>query len=408
MSLSSTLCPANAGTLWGGLYQTVDPLGSLLDKDEDSLAEGVPSPFSSSPSYIHTILASPSPILSPPSPHLSLLGDKVESDLLSLPWLSDELLDATISPDARREDAFSGMDWMAEKIDLSEFDLDSLVGSCDTDEAPTSPESLTSSLEPHMELDPQPEPSPFSTSITEEVDVSLSEDLAFPSAAPEKVEMKIEPPSPVPSPSLPPSSPSFTLDLGSEVDVSESEKTAPVDSAPVPKIILSFSPSLVLLLSPEEKLPTVCTLATVTPDDHSDSDSGISSVAESLQHEPCLSPLGHTVGSSRTKPYSPSSKSDAVCTGKVKSASTRTGPKVVEKKLKKMEQNKTAATRYRQKKRAEQEALVEECTELETRNRELEEKAESISKEIQYLKDLMEEVRNAKNRRSKGGNRAAS
>nr|XP_023652594.1 cyclic AMP-dependent transcription factor ATF-4-like [Paramormyrops kingsleyae] len=406
MSLSSRLCPADAGTLWGGLYQTVDPLGSLLDEDEDSLAEGVSSPFSSSPSYTHTIPASPSPIVSPPSPHLSLLGDKVESDLLSLPWLSDELLDATISPDARREDAFSGMDWMAEKIDLSEFDLDSLVGSCDADEVPTSPESLTSSLEPHMDLDPQPEPSPFSTSIAEEVDVSLSEDLSFPSAVPEKMEVNIEPPSPVPSPSLPPSSPSFTLDLGSEVDVSESEKMVPVDSTPVPKLILSFSPSLVLLLSPGEKLPAIHSMATVTPDDHSDS--GISSVAESLQHEPCLSPLGHAVGSSRTKPYSPSSKPAAVSTGKVKSASTRTGPKVVEKKLKKMEQNKTAATRYRQKKRTEQEALVAECTELETRNRELEEKAESISKEIHYLKDLMEEVRNAKNRRSKGGNRAAS
>lgn len=303
------------------------------------------------------------------------------------------------------EDAFSGMDWMTEKIDLSEFDLDSLVGSCDADEAPTSPESLTSSLEPHMELDPQPEPSPFRT-ITEEVDVSLSEDLAFPSAAPKKMEVKIEPPSPVPSPSLPPS-PIFTLDLGSEVDVSESEKTMPIDSTPVPKLILSFSPSLVLLLSPEEKLPAICSMATVTPDDHSDSDSGISSVADSLQHEPCLSPLSQAVGSCRTEPYSPSSKS-AVSIGKVKSACMGTGTKVVEKKLKKMEQNKTAATRYRQKKRAEQEALVAECTELEMRNRELEERAESISKEIQYLKDLMEEVRNAKNRRSKGGNRVAS
>ena len=73
-------------------------------------------------------------------------------------------------------------------------------------------------------------------------------------------------------------------------------------------------------------------------------------------------------------------------------------PKVVEKKLKKMEQNKTAATRYRQKKRVEQDLLKTECDELEKRNHELMEKAESISREIQYLKDLMEEVRK---RRSK-------
>jgi len=66
-----------------------------------------------------------------------------------------------------------------------------------------------------------------------------------------------------------------------------------------------------------------------------------------------------------------------------------------------MEQNKTAATRYRQKKRVEQEVLLTECTELEKKNDVLRDKAESISREIQYLKDLMEEVRNAKHRRSK-------
>lgn len=71
----------------------------------------------------------------------------------------------------------------------------------------------------------------------------------------------------------------------------------------------------------------------------------------------------------------------------------------MEKKLKKMEQNKTAATRYRQKKKSEQEVLSEECSELEQRNRELAEKADGISREIQYLRDLMEEVRSAKNRK---------
>lgn len=71
----------------------------------------------------------------------------------------------------------------------------------------------------------------------------------------------------------------------------------------------------------------------------------------------------------------------------------------MEKKLKKMEQNKTAATRYRQKKKSEQEVLSAECSELEQRNRELAEKADGISREIQYLRDLMEEVRSAKNRK---------
>jgi cyclic AMP-dependent transcription factor ATF-4 len=64
----------------------------------------------------------------------------------------------------------------------------------------------------------------------------------------------------------------------------------------------------------------------------------------------------------------------------------------LDKKLKKMEQNKTAAIRYLQKKRAEQEALTGECKELEKKNEALKEKADALAKEIQYLKDLLEEV----------------
>ena len=64
----------------------------------------------------------------------------------------------------------------------------------------------------------------------------------------------------------------------------------------------------------------------------------------------------------------------------------------LDKKLKKMEQNKTAATGYRQKKRVEQEALTGECKELEKKNEALKERADSLAKEIQYLKALIEEV----------------
>lgn len=61
-----------------------------------------------------------------------------------------------------------------------------------------------------------------------------------------------------------------------------------------------------------------------------------------------------------------------------------------------MEQNKTAATRYRQKKRAEKDALADEHVLLERKNLELAEKAESMAREIEYLKELMEEVRMAR------------
>ncbi|KAG9328318.1 hypothetical protein JZ751_015003 [Albula glossodonta] len=286
------------------------------------------------------------------------------------------------------------MDWMAEDIDLSELDLDSLMGSCDSDEPPSSPEELIASLESRMDL--ALDPLEFTTTTTP---ASPLEELAIP-------QPELPPPSPlflsqspnrswrsIPSPSpVLPLSPAYALELGSEVDVPESERAAP-------KIVLSLSPShIVLLLAPKEE-----PLAVVSPgptpltieDDHSDSDSGIGSDSGSCPTPPPPS-AASPVRSSRPKPYSIVHKSEPMA-GKVKAPSGT--PVVVEKKLKKMEQNKTAANRYRQKKRLEQDSLNSECSQLEQRNRELVEKADSISKEIQYLKDLIEEVRNARNRR---------
>ncbi|KAJ7313839.1 hypothetical protein JRQ81_005584 [Phrynocephalus forsythii] len=70
-----------------------------------------------------------------------------------------------------------------------------------------------------------------------------------------------------------------------------------------------------------------------------------------------------------------------------------------DRRQKKRDQNKTAALRYRQRKRAEHEALGDECHVLEARNRELREKAESIEREIQYVKDLLIEVYKARSQR---------
>ncbi|ELK11042.1 Cyclic AMP-dependent transcription factor ATF-4 [Pteropus alecto] len=71
----------------------------------------------------------------------------------------------------------------------------------------------------------------------------------------------------------------------------------------------------------------------------------------------------------------------------------------LDKKLKKLEQNKTAATRDHQKKRAEQETVTGECKELEKKNEALKERADSLTKEIQYLKDLIEELYKARGKK---------
>ncbi|XP_020500538.2 uncharacterized protein atf5b isoform X1 [Labrus bergylta] len=72
-----------------------------------------------------------------------------------------------------------------------------------------------------------------------------------------------------------------------------------------------------------------------------------------------------------------------------------------ERKQKKRDQNKTAAHRYRLRKRAELDCLEEELHGLEGQNRELRDKAESVEREIQYVKDLLIEVYKARSQRLK-------
>lgn len=364
-----------------------------------SSVEGDTSPVSPLASSSLSSSSSPPFYSPPPSPPAVLLpGDKagIESDLLSLPWLGEPQLRRSVS-DEGKEDMFSNLDWMAERVDLSEFDLDSLIGSCSPhDESPSSSDDLLASLECSMELDPvstpelvttappslpasPPPASPEPPTITvDEAETSI-DDQDVPSSQfvvpepQEELEIKSEPASPDPS------SPAYTLDLGSEVDVSESE-VKPVVTPVVPQVqrlVLSLSPTRILLVLAPKKEVSITTIATTSP---------------------------QTPRPSRSRPYPeqsyeacpPSTSATGV---RVKGASgdekaTLKAPKA--KKLKKMEQNKTAATRYRQKKRAEQDALCEEHTELERKNMELKEKAESMAREIEYLKELMEEVRMAR------------
>lgn len=318
------------------------------------------------------------------------------------------------------------MEWMSEKIDLSEFDLDSFISSCSSDESPSSPEDLLASLNSSMEVDLES----FSTAVPnlpEVLDISMSlptihtlpQEIAACEAKqteePSHEELvKSEPLSPAPCPCAP--SPICTLEVESEENVLETEKMAASVTAtiiPDPSgsiqttspIVLSLPASghIVVVLTNKNEPPFVSLpdqSIKSPPSSDCESDSGIESISSSPTPSPS-STATPTAGSTRTKPYSklePTTFSSPTAKGpKVKSVSG--APKVVEKKLKKMEQNKTAATRYRQKKRFEQELLTTELQDLEQRNRELAEKAESISREIQYLKDLMEEVR--KHRRGK-------
>lgn len=71
-------------------------------------------------------------------------------------------------------------------------------------------------------------------------------------------------------------------------------------------------------------------------------------------------------------------------------------PGVEEKRMRKKEQNKNAATRYRQKKKAEIEEILSEEKGLEEKNAELQLKISDLSREIKYLKGLMRDLFRAK------------
>lgn len=313
------------------------------------------------------------------------------------------------------------MEWMSEKIDRSEFDLYSFIGSCSSVESPSFPDDLLPSLHSSMEVELESYDTAIPT-LHEDLDMGLSLPAAhiltpeIGAAEAKQTEetshkepvLKSEPPSPVPSPCPP--SPVYNPEVEHE-DVLEAEKIVTSVTAtiiPDGPLALSCLPApghIVVVLSNQNEPPLVSlpeqSIKSSPLSSDCESDSGIESIGSSPTRFPS-SPSAPTAGSSRTKPYSklePTLSSPTAKAPRVKSVSG--APKVVEKKLKKMEQNKTAATRYRQKKRVEQEQIGTELQGLEQRNRELAEKAESISREIQYLKDLMEEVR--KHRRGKTG-----
>lgn len=313
----------------------------------------------------------------------------------------------------------SDLDWMTERFDFSEFNFESLIGSCSpTEESPSTHEDLLASLDCPMELDslplptlptpvlmglPSPSdiptltPAPPSTVSTEPSIVTVEESesciededaLSPPLCVPEpqeELEIKSEPPSPDRSSPVydSPSSPAYTLDLGSEVDVSESEVKPTVTSVipQVQRVVLSLSPTrIILVLAPKEVATTTPEVLHVSP-----SKSCRSRPYPELIHK--ASPTCPSGSSRNDKPLRGFREGRPV----VKSSKVR--------KLKKMEQNKTAATRYRQKKKNEKEVLLDEHIMLERKNMELTEKAESMAREIEYLKELMEEVRQTRKKK---------
>ncbi|KAF0883137.1 cyclic AMP-dependent transcription factor ATF-4 [Hyaena hyaena] len=288
-------------------------------------------------------------------------------------WLAvDGLVGAS---DNGKEDAFSGTDWMVEKMDLKEFDFDSLFS---IDDLETMPDELLATLDDTCDLfDPLVQETDKEPPQTVNPIGHLPESLPKTDQVAPFTFLQSLPLSPGALSSTPDHS--FSLELGSEVDISEGDRK-PDSTA----YILMIPQCIKEEDAPSDNDSGIC----MSPESYLGSPQHSPSTSRGSPNKSLLSPCS-LCGSARPKPYDPPGEKAAA---KVK-------VEKLDKKLKKMEQNKTAATRYRQKKRAEQEALTGECKELEKKNEALKERADSLAKEIQYLKDLIEEVRKAREKK---------
>lgn len=157
----------------------------------------------------------------------------------------------------------------------------------------------------------------------------------------------------------------------SPVSVDDIESILSDPSSPVAQAVPSSGPSeLELLLTSGQVTPvSQPNSGQVTP--YSLPSTSFSAASSDTESE--YSPVRSRQKRQRSKPY------------------TREKQPTDTKERKKV-QNKNAALKYRQKKRNEENDMYTECDQLEERNKQLKDKVESMSREIQYLKDLMAEV----------------
>ncbi|XP_072890081.1 cyclic AMP-dependent transcription factor ATF-4-like [Hemitrygon akajei] len=265
--------------------------------------------------------------------------------------------------DTDNVDAFTGLDWMVEKVDLF-----------DTETGCPSPDLLAaldgSNLLEELPFEPLP--------VKQVADLSL--------------DLESFPNSPKGLDQLAPGTPTVVPESIFFDDPLHVEVERVIDIPDVEEKL-----DTVLIQSPlqdscTEMLDSDSGLGSSPP--HSPDESLDRSVSERSSEDKSFL---NNFSPARSKPYDRPSVETVGCSPKLKGNCLE--PKSMEKKLKKMEQNKSAATRYRQKKRAEQGAIVAECTLLEEKNKTLQEKADSLTKEIQYLKSLIEDVRKAKNKK---------
>lgn len=130
-------------------------------------------------------------------------------------------------------------------------------------------------------------------------------------------------------------------------------------------------------------------------------DSELQAVEELVRHRAALLPSPVPLGDSASNSprSSPPSSPRSSSTDEEWSAPSRPKPysrSSDDRRSRKKEQNKNAATRYRQKKKAEIEVLLNEEQALRQRHNDLGDKCSDLQREIRYLKGLMRDLFKAK------------
>lgn len=166
---------------------------------------------------------------------------------------------------------------------------------------------------------------------------------------------------------------------------------------PATQLLLSYAqqaqyaplaPAVPAVLQTQEQWPVAQTSA--LPAEY---ECDLQAVEDLVRHRAAQLQSGESVCSS--PPSSPRSSS----TDEEWSGPSRPKPysrNVDDRRSRKKEQNKNAATRYRQKKKAEVEVLLSEEQNLRVRHNELNDKCSDLQREIRYIKGLMRDLLKAK------------
>lgn len=286
-------------------------------------------------------------------------------------------------------------------------------------------DDVSTSLYPPSPPEIKPSRAELANDLLQQLDNNCKQENIFPNWLEEKSELsifenishvpaRVEPPPPVSLPISPTfSAPQHTEELLREFETVygavELTHLTPPQSPPGPatQLLLSYAhqaqcatyaPTLPLV--PQEQWSVAAAPAHV-PEAVPEYECGYEDVEELVRHRAAqLASPQHSGGSASVSPQSsPPSSPRSSCTDDEWSSSSRPKPysrPSDDRRSRKKEQNKNAATRYRQKKKAEIEDLLNEEQKMRERNSKLGDKCSDLQREIRYLKGLMRDLFKAK------------